>query len=320
MKKLLISITIIVLAVLILYFHLAKSQQNISSVQEVSSPVLIKGGRDLTLKRQDRYLHLKTSSSRALVGIKGAHFLVEENSEAVIRSNSIFVRTGQVEVEGKASIKIKGISWSINGKGILSRDGMVCCKGYIRGRKTLRPYQLYKGETLLNLNPPPQIKRLQVKGNRVEIYLSGPGELEVAKDPFFVNVVIKKAITGSFDVVNLPNGVYYVRSRSLESLCPGKAKKFTVKELQQKLREIDKTPPLLKASITAKGRVVIIKGQTEIGVKLFVNDVEVDVDSKGNFYYTLTFDRLGEYKITLKAIDEAGNVSRLEKTVLILGE
>ncbi len=320
MKKLLISLIVIVIVLVFLSFQLTKGRERQLSLKEVSTPILIKSGRNLTLWKEGNGLHVKTSSSRALIGVKGAHLLIGENTEAIVKLDSIIVKEGQVEVEGETSLKINGSSWSIKGKGVLFRDRVLACKGYIRGKQTLKPHHLYRGETLVKLTPPPVIKRLQIKSNRVEIYLSGPGEIEIAKDPFFVNLILRKASPGGFDVVNLPNGIYYIRANTRGNPCPCEAKRFIVKELQQKLREIDKTPPMLKASITAKGRVVIIKGQTEIGVKLFVNDVQVDVDSKGNFYYTLTFDRLGEYKIVLTAIDEAGNVSKQEKTVLILGE
>ncbi len=316
MKKLLFSAAVVAAVVVLLMQKLPGYRQKPSSrvqklplVLESHGEVDVQGGSPLTVR---------TGQGRALVLLRGGHLLVMENSEAEVGEAKVKLLKGRAELWGKAVLELASGAWKVEGR-VFVRDGdFVCCEGRVEGKETLKAGQVFQGGKVIKGESPSPVKA-GVEANLVTLTLKVPSEVEVASDPFFVRPVLRKEGVASLQQ-RFPNGLYYVRAFPQGTLCCPASETFQVRWFQEKLRQIDKTPPLLKATITAKGRVVIIKGQTEIGVRVFVNGEPVEVDSQGNFYCTLTFDTMGEHKISLKAVDEAGNVSRMEKTVIILGE
>ncbi len=316
MKKLLFSAAAVAAVVLLLAQKLPRYREKApGSVQKV--PSVLESYGEIETQGKNPLL-VRTGQGRALVLLKGAHLLVMEDSEVEVAEAKVKLLKGRAELWGRAELELPSGAWKVNGRVFIKDGDFVCCEGRAEGKERLRAGQVFQDGKVANCRKPVPV-RVNVETNILRVSLKVPSEVEVASEPFFVRPVLKKEGVVSLQH-RLPNGLYYLRAFAQGALCCPVSETFQVRWLQEKLRQIDKTPPLLKATITAKGRVVIIKGQTEIGVRVFVNGEPVEVDSQGNFYCTLTFDTMGEHKISLKAVDEAGNVSRMEKTVIILGE
>jgi type II secretory pathway pseudopilin PulG len=81
----------------------------------------------------------------------------------------------------------------------------------------------------------------------------------------------------------------------------------------------DTTPPplTLKAPFNIGGQFYIIEGQTESGATVFINDEEVDVESSGHFKKLVSFNKVGQNSVVVKAVDAAGNQTVQSQTVLV---
>jgi hypothetical protein len=81
----------------------------------------------------------------------------------------------------------------------------------------------------------------------------------------------------------------------------------------------DTTPPplTLKAPFNIGGQFYIIEGTTEPGATVFINDEEVDVESNGHFKKLVSFNKVGQNSVVVKAVDAAGNQSVQSQTVLV---
>lgn len=81
----------------------------------------------------------------------------------------------------------------------------------------------------------------------------------------------------------------------------------------------DTTPPplKLKSPFNIGGQFYIIEGDTEPGATVFVNDEEVDVDSAGHFKKLVSFNKVGQNSVVVKAVDAAGNQQVLSQTVMV---
>lgn len=81
----------------------------------------------------------------------------------------------------------------------------------------------------------------------------------------------------------------------------------------------DTKPPALtlKAPFNIGGQFYIIEGTTEPGATVFINDEEVDVDSSGAFKKLISFNKLGQNAVVVKAVDPAGNPTVQSQTVMV---
>ena len=81
----------------------------------------------------------------------------------------------------------------------------------------------------------------------------------------------------------------------------------------------DSTPPplALKAPFNIGGQFYIIEGMTEPGATVFVNDEEADVESSGHFKKLVSFNKVGQNTVVVKAVDAAGNQTVKSQTVLV---
>lgn len=81
----------------------------------------------------------------------------------------------------------------------------------------------------------------------------------------------------------------------------------------------DKTPPklTLNAPFHVGGPFWTISGTTEVGATVFINDEEVDVDTKGGFQKLIGFEKVGRNSVIIKAVDAAGNPAIQSQTVLV---
>jgi len=77
-------------------------------------------------------------------------------------------------------------------------------------------------------------------------------------------------------------------------------------------------PPLtLKAPFNIGGQFYIIEGQTEPGATVFVNDEEADVETNGHFKKLVSFNKVGQNTVIVKAVDAAGNQTVKSQVVLV---
>ena len=81
----------------------------------------------------------------------------------------------------------------------------------------------------------------------------------------------------------------------------------------------DTTPPplALKAPFNIGGQFYIIEGQTEPGATVFVNDEEADVETSGHFKKLVSFNKVGQNTVIVKAVDASGNQNVKSQTVLV---
>jgi hypothetical protein len=81
----------------------------------------------------------------------------------------------------------------------------------------------------------------------------------------------------------------------------------------------DTTPPPLelKAPFGIGGQFYIIEGTTEPGATVFVNGEEADVESSGHFKKLVSFNKVGQNSVVVKAVDPAGNQTVKSQTVLV---
>jgi hypothetical protein len=81
----------------------------------------------------------------------------------------------------------------------------------------------------------------------------------------------------------------------------------------------DKIPPrlTLKAPFHVGGQFWTISGNTEPSATVFINDEEVDIDSKGDFQKLIGFDKIGTNVVVIKAVDPAGNPNIQSQTVRV---
>ena len=97
-----------------------------------------------------------------------------------------------------------------------------------------------------------------------------------------------------------------------------RAEKGSLSKVKRISVTLDSTPPMLKVTIpdSVKDRVFEVKGTTEVGVKLTINDEPVIVNPDGSFIMVLNIPE-GEKELTVevKAEDQAGNISTYSKIV-----
>ncbi|MDI6860537.1 MAG: stalk domain-containing protein [Caldisericia bacterium] len=97
-----------------------------------------------------------------------------------------------------------------------------------------------------------------------------------------------------------------------------KAEKGTLTKTKRISVTLDTTPPKLQVIIPENvlERIFEIKGTTEVGATVTINDEPVLVNPDGSFSYTLTIPvGENEIQVVVKAQDKAGNVSTVSKTV-----
>ena len=81
----------------------------------------------------------------------------------------------------------------------------------------------------------------------------------------------------------------------------------------------DTVPPPLtpKAPFKLGGAYYMIAGTTEPGATVFINDEEADVDSSGAFQKLVSFGKIGQNAVVIKAVDAAGNTTVRNQTVIV---
>lgn len=140
----------------------------------------------------------------------------------------------------------------------------------------------------------------------VMLYLDGGlvGKMKVDKDANFI-----------FEEVKLTKGTNIITARALDE-------KGKESENSDQITVLFKTdPPSLvidspsdDQSFSKDDKTAQVRGKTDSGVKVTVNELWAITDENGNFSYQLPL-RDGENKIRVVAIDEAGNKTEAEQKV-----
>lgn len=140
--------------------------------------------------------------------------------------------------------------------------------------------------------------------------------LQIAKDKEFKNLVVDEIseLGEKVDLKqDLPDGFYFwhiawLDNRGLES-------KFSETQgfiLDSKAPQLEVHFPEENEEIA--GEFIYVKGKTEKGVKVIVDEKIVPVDGEGNFEISLLYPP-GKYKLNLNAIDIAGNKTTIVRPV-----
>jgi len=269
---------------------------------------------EVFIQRDGGKLTAKVGEGRVLILSGKGLFLLRENSRAEFTRKGVLLSSGSLEFSGEGFLENRKFSCSFKGEGLLLEGrifvtgGMACGIGEGKG---------YDGEKTWKINIPSL--EVKVTPSGLLVSTASPMGLEISQDPFFVSRELKLKLS-SPKILKLGNGLHYLRA-CLEpvGLCSS-PQVAAVKNLQAQLKRIDKTPPKLEVSITPKGRVVIIRGVTEVGVKVFINGKRVPVETSGRFFHTLEFDSPGPKLVVVEAVDSAGNISRKSKEVVVYGD
>jgi hypothetical protein len=73
----------------------------------------------------------------------------------------------------------------------------------------------------------------------------------------------------------------------------------------------------LKGPLVPTGNLLIIKGKTDLGVKLTINGEYVTIDSNGNFMHIISFKTIGEHNIIITSRNLSGAETKLMRKVII---
>jgi hypothetical protein len=148
--------------------------------------------------------------------------------------------------------------------------------------------------------------------------------LHIAYNSVFAGEKIYQTKTNFFilNITNFKNSPVYWRVSTIDKNgIPGKLSKtnrFYIKNLIQIL-QLWKNPPYLKLKgpLVPTGNLLIIKGKTDLGVKLTINGEYVAVDSNGNFMHIISFKTIGEHNIIITSRNLSGAETKLMRKVII---
>ena len=142
-------------------------------------------------------------------------------------------------------------------------------------------------------------------------------KLELSLDKKFSKIIVAKTIKKAFFDIpkNLENNLYFWRIASISK--DGLMGMFTDTWSFSIIE--DKYPPYLvlhtpENTKTVTSKRVFISGNTEPGITLTIDDIQASVDENGNFSYYYHLNK-GNQKITVKAVDNAGNETRIERNI-----
>ncbi|MCI0508413.1 MAG: hypothetical protein L0Z73_20255 [Gammaproteobacteria bacterium] len=160
---------------------------------------------------------------------------------------------------------------------------------------------------------PPAVKFVWSKEANADAYT-----VQVARDRHFKDVITSEKVKSTYLMHgNLKQGMYYWRVRAENGWVEGdfnESRTFSV------IR--DNIPPELQVEMppdTSMKRTFAIKGKTEPGSRVFINNQPVKVGGEGVFEYQLQLDK-GSNTVVVEAVDTAGNSSYQSKIVNIIGK
>jgi fibronectin type 3 domain-containing protein len=145
-------------------------------------------------------------------------------------------------------------------------------------------------------------------------------KLELSFDKKFSKIIVAKTIKNTFFDIpkNLNNNLYFWRIASISKNgfmgMFSDTWSFSIID--------DSYPPYLvlhtpENSKTVTSNSVFISGNTEPGITLTIDDYQASVDKDGNFSYYYHLNE-GNQKISVKAVDHAGNETIIERNILCI--
>ncbi len=148
--------------------------------------------------------------------------------------------------------------------------------------------------------------------------------IHIAYNSVFAGEKIYQTQTNFFilNITNFKNSPVYWRVSSIDKNgitgVLSKTNRFYIKNLIQIL-QLWKNPPnlTLNGPLVPTGNLLIIKGRTDLGVKLTINGEHVTVDPNGNFMHIISFKTIGEHDIIIISKNLSGAETRLMRKVII---
>lgn len=160
---------------------------------------------------------------------------------------------------------------------------------------------------------PPQVKFVWSKTRHADSYT-----VELARDAAFNDIITSEKVKTTYlQHGNLKQGDYYWRVRAHNGYVDGDFSKPRMFSIVQ-----DQEPPILEVEMppdTARSKVFIIKGQSEPGSRLFINNKPVKIDGAGSFKYEIKLQK-GSNTVVVEAVDTAGNSSYQSKIVNVIAD
>jgi hypothetical protein len=284
------------------------------------------GGQNLIHLRLDTGNLTLRSSELASQGkpsivTKSGSALVYHSSEVAISYSAIQTNTSLAVYEGKATAATGAKTMDV-----------------------LKNQQVVFGDdqslgSLVDLPPAPKLVRpenytkIQASGAEVAVTLGWAAvdatasyRVELSPNILFTEFIHEtdQYFRNQIEYANLSSGVYFWRVSAVNSQsaqgAPSQTWQFQIGEaLVSEMRTIDNKPPPLKIEkVSVHGFHVIISGHTEVAAVVQVDGERAMMDAQtGKFNFIASMKGLGQHKINVVAIDQAGNRANKEITVQI---
>lgn len=173
--------------------------------------------------------------------------------------------------------------------------------------------------TELNFLQPPVLDPLPTATNSATIRLTGIAttdrEIEILINGDFVSKT-ETTQDGKFEVqsLKLRNGENIITARIKDDDAKSEPSNEVVIIYDDTSPALEILSPTDNASFSKFDSKIEVRGKTEADARATVNDSRVVVDSQGNFSYLLGLQD-GQNKITVRAVDNAGNQTEVQRTV-----
>ena len=272
------------------------------------------GVRDISM--ESGFLHIKAPST-------------DNNTQVITRAGRVDIFPGgDVWVGYRPHVNTLDVRVTAGRVGISTDDGSrtLTRDQSIRLRPGSLPEQPIQLPSPPELFKPDNISKIDANQNGfAKVDLSwretnaGRYRLEVSNDSMFANLIQEKPnLSRTNDSFDLRIGVYYWRVSTIDAdsnmSVPSLVREFEVTGGNQEGANsmVDRTPPHLviyrDSRTFVQGYVATIRGKTEPGAKVTVQDEIAFVSQQNNeFFCTLDFPGRGIYTVTVIAVDKAGN-------------
>ena len=166
---------------------------------------------------------------------------------------------------------------------------------------------------------PPRLNYLPTATNSAELNVSGSATANQVVDIYLNDIKETETMTdadGYFEksvVLNLGKNQIYAMTRDANGGSSGTSNQMSISFLDI-APELTVTEPVNGAEIRQKDNYIMVKGNTEVGMTLKVNNRLGVISADGSFSHRLNLSE-GENTIIVEAIDNAGNVKKVELKV-----
>lgn len=168
--------------------------------------------------------------------------------------------------------------------------------------------------------PPPRLSPILEATNSAQIKIEGFAEPGAVVKIFASDILEKETVANKNGTFSIGSFELTLGKNEIHALATDEAGNTSQKSNRLTV-SYDRTPPELSILEPAKENRLIeeenkitVKGKTEKGATVYINDHIVIIDSEGNFQYPVTFGE-GENEINVKATDQAGN--RTEEKIIV---